>query len=249
LTPFWIFIHWKSFEIFNVDIIFICNPLNFIAMRDFMSLLGGGVVVFVVIAAIVHDLNVEKGTSSRTSNYNYSTTSHYGNQVDYTPAGTQTTTPANFFQSNDNSENYRSSTNASSYPSSSTQSQALQELEYYNEKLNRDLERDEQYWKLQNELNQLKRESEIFDEMKEESRRQEISRSIDNMYFEMQKSSNDYGSYGTPDYSTSDYSGGGSGDVYVRGYYRKNGTYVQPHYRTAPNSTTSDNYGSRRGRY
>jgi hypothetical protein len=25
-----------------------------------------------------------------------------------------------------------------------------------------------------------------------------------------------------------------SGDVYVRGYYRKNGTYVQPHYRRSP---------------
>lgn len=30
--------------------------------------------------------------------------------------------------------------------------------------------------------------------------------------------------------------------VAVRGYYRKNGTYVQPHVRTAPNSTVTDNY-------
>lgn len=32
--------------------------------------------------------------------------------------------------------------------------------------------------------------------------------------------------------------------VHVNGYYRSNGTYVQPHYRTAPNSTTSDNYST-----
>jgi len=36
--------------------------------------------------------------------------------------------------------------------------------------------------------------------------------------------------------------------VSVRGYYRKNGTYVQPHMRTAPNSTVTDNY-SYRGNY
>ena len=33
--------------------------------------------------------------------------------------------------------------------------------------------------------------------------------------------------------------------VYVRGYYRRDGTYVRGHYRTAPNSTTSDNYSTR----
>ncbi len=32
-------------------------------------------------------------------------------------------------------------------------------------------------------------------------------------------------------------------DVKVRGYTRKDGTYVRPHRRTAPNSTKSDNYG------
>lgn len=32
------------------------------------------------------------------------------------------------------------------------------------------------------------------------------------------------------------------GQVHVRGYYRKDGTYVQPYERTRPNSTTSDNY-------
>ena len=31
-------------------------------------------------------------------------------------------------------------------------------------------------------------------------------------------------------------------DVYVSGYYRKNGTYVQPHYRSAPNSSVRDNW-------
>lgn len=217
-------------------------------MRDFLSLLGGGIVVFAVIAAIVHDMNVKKGTSSRTSSSSYSTTTHYRNPSGYTPAETHTTTPINFFKSNNNNENYPSSSHVSSDPSSSIESQELRDLEYYNAKLKRDLESDQQYWKLQNELNQLKRESEIFDQMKEESWRQNISRDIDNMYFEMQKSSNDYGSYSTPDYSTSDYSGGSSNDVYVQGYYRKNGTYVQSHYRTAPNSTTSDNYGSRRGR-
>lgn len=35
-----------------------------------------------------------------------------------------------------------------------------------------------------------------------------------------------------------------SKDTYVRGYTRKDGTYVAPHYRTSPNSTTSDNYST-----
>jgi hypothetical protein len=29
--------------------------------------------------------------------------------------------------------------------------------------------------------------------------------------------------------------------VYVNGYYKSNGTYVAPHYRTAPNNTVYDN--------
>jgi hypothetical protein len=33
--------------------------------------------------------------------------------------------------------------------------------------------------------------------------------------------------------------------VYVNGYYRNDGTYVQGHYRTAPNSTRTDNYSYR----
>ena len=32
------------------------------------------------------------------------------------------------------------------------------------------------------------------------------------------------------------------GRVYVRGYYRSNGTYVKPHYRTAPDSNPYNNY-------
>lgn len=34
-------------------------------------------------------------------------------------------------------------------------------------------------------------------------------------------------------------------DEYVNGYTRRDGTYVQPHYRTSPNSTTLDNYSTR----
>lgn len=32
-------------------------------------------------------------------------------------------------------------------------------------------------------------------------------------------------------------------DVHVRGYYRKNGTYVQPYIRSSPDSSRSNNYG------
>lgn len=34
-------------------------------------------------------------------------------------------------------------------------------------------------------------------------------------------------------------------DVYVGGYFRKDGTYVQPHHRTAPNNSTLDNYSTK----
>ena len=34
-------------------------------------------------------------------------------------------------------------------------------------------------------------------------------------------------------------------DVYVKGYYTKNGTYVEPYYRTAPNNTNWDNYSTK----
>ena len=33
-------------------------------------------------------------------------------------------------------------------------------------------------------------------------------------------------------------------DVYVKGHYRSNGTYVDPHYRTSPNNSTYDNWSS-----
>lgn len=36
--------------------------------------------------------------------------------------------------------------------------------------------------------------------------------------------------------------------TYVRGYTKSNGTYVAPHYRSSPNSTTYDNY-STKGNY
>lgn len=34
-------------------------------------------------------------------------------------------------------------------------------------------------------------------------------------------------------------------DTYVNGYYRKNGTYVQPHYRSAPDGDVSNNWSTR----
>jgi hypothetical protein len=36
---------------------------------------------------------------------------------------------------------------------------------------------------------------------------------------------------------------GSGGDVSVKGYYRKDGTYVQPHKRSAPDSSPHNNYG------
>ncbi len=32
-------------------------------------------------------------------------------------------------------------------------------------------------------------------------------------------------------------------DVYIDGYYRKDGTYVSPHIRSSPDSSRSNNYG------
>jgi len=34
-------------------------------------------------------------------------------------------------------------------------------------------------------------------------------------------------------------------DTWVNGYTKKNGTYVQGHYRSSPNSTRNDNYTTR----
>lgn len=31
-------------------------------------------------------------------------------------------------------------------------------------------------------------------------------------------------------------------EVYIRGHYRSDGTYVQPHYRSSPNLTRNDNW-------
>ncbi len=55
----------------------------------------------------------------------------------------------------------------------------------------------------------------------------------------------DYSSYHdtyTPNYSYSSPSYPQHSDVYVHSYVRRDGTYVQGHYRTAPNNTTVDNY-------
>jgi hypothetical protein len=43
-------------------------------------------------------------------------------------------------------------------------------------------------------------------------------------------------------------SGAALAGEYVNGYYRSNGTYVQPHYRSNPNNSTFDNY-STKGNY
>lgn len=37
----------------------------------------------------------------------------------------------------------------------------------------------------------------------------------------------------------------GYAQVHVDGYFKKNGTYVEPHYRSAPNSSISDNYSTK----
>ena len=36
-----------------------------------------------------------------------------------------------------------------------------------------------------------------------------------------------------------------AGDVFVKGYTKRDGTYVQPHYRSSPNSTKLDNFSTR----
>jgi hypothetical protein len=45
-----------------------------------------------------------------------------------------------------------------------------------------------------------------------------------------------------PDYSSTYSSPLSTGDHYVRGYTRSNGTYVAPHYQSNPNSSVYDNY-------
>lgn len=39
--------------------------------------------------------------------------------------------------------------------------------------------------------------------------------------------------------------GTASADTYVNGYYRNDGTYVQPHYRSSPNSSEYDNWSTK----
>lgn len=39
-------------------------------------------------------------------------------------------------------------------------------------------------------------------------------------------------------------SAGATADQYVKGHVRSDGTYVQPHYRSSPNSSTYDNYST-----
>jgi hypothetical protein len=41
------------------------------------------------------------------------------------------------------------------------------------------------------------------------------------------------------------FSGGRGGSVSVRGYTRKDGTYVQPHYRSAPDGSFSNNWSTK----
>lgn len=36
-----------------------------------------------------------------------------------------------------------------------------------------------------------------------------------------------------------------SADTYVNGYYRKDGTYVKPHYRSDPNGSKMDNWSTK----
>jgi opacity protein-like surface antigen len=36
-----------------------------------------------------------------------------------------------------------------------------------------------------------------------------------------------------------------AGDVYVNGYYRSDGTYVQPHYRSAPDGNSYNNWSTK----
>ena len=40
------------------------------------------------------------------------------------------------------------------------------------------------------------------------------------------------------------FGGNAFADVYVDGYYRSNGSYVSPHYRSSPDSSTSNNWST-----
>ena len=53
------------------------------------------------------------------------------------------------------------------------------------------------------------------------------------------------GGYRSSSGSKSTYVKSGSKSTHVKGYYKKDGTYVQPHYKTKPNTTKFDNYGTK----
>ncbi len=42
--------------------------------------------------------------------------------------------------------------------------------------------------------------------------------------------------------SLASFTGTSYSDVFVNGYFKSNGTYVAPHYRTSPNNSVYDNY-------
>lgn len=54
-----------------------------------------------------------------------------------------------------------------------------------------------------------------------------------------------YADYSDSFYTPSASTASSSSDVWVDGYTRSDGTYVQGHHRTAPNGTTADNYSTR----
>lgn len=56
---------------------------------------------------------------------------------------------------------------------------------------------------------------------------------------------NAYGGYTTSKNFSAPRYGNSSGTTGVRGYSKKDGTYVSPHHRTAPNSTQRDNWSSK----
>jgi hypothetical protein len=53
------------------------------------------------------------------------------------------------------------------------------------------------------------------------------------------------GSYSSRSYSTSSGTGASSSSHSVRGYTRRNGTYVAPHYKTNPDRTQRNNYSTK----
>lgn len=52
-------------------------------------------------------------------------------------------------------------------------------------------------------------------------------------------------SSGKSHYSSGAHMGSRSGEVHVRGYTKKDGTYVAPHYRSAPDGTRNNNWSTK----